>query len=136
MKLVREFKEFINKGNVLDLAVGIIIGGAFKSIVSSFVEDILMPLISLILGNVNITALKVVLRQGTEEVPELALRYGLFIQGVIDFLIIAVVIFFIVKLVNRARRKKEEPTEEPPAEPDLTKEELLLTEIRDILKEK
>lgn len=136
MKLVREFKEFINKGNVLDLAIGIIIGGAFKSIVSSFVEDILMPFISLVIGNVNITALKVVLRQGTEEVPELALRYGLFIQGVIDFLIIAVVIFFIVKLVNRARRRKEEPTEEPTAKPEPTKEELLLTEIRDILKEK
>lgn len=136
MKLVREFKEFINKGNVLDLAVGIIIGGAFKSIVSSFVEDILMPFISLILGNVNITALKVVLRHGTEETPELALRYGLFIQGVIDFLIIAVVIFFIVKLVNRARRNKDEPKIEPPAEPEPTKEELLLTEIRDILKEK
>lgn len=134
MKLVKEFKEFINKGNVLDLAVGIIIGGAFKSIVSSFVEDILMPFISLILGNINITALKVVLRPSTGEVPELALRYGLFIQGVIDFLIIAVVIFFIIKLVNRARRKKEEPKEEP--EPEPTKEELLLTEIRDILKEK
>jgi len=134
MKLVKEFKEFISKGNVLDLAVGIIIGGAFKSIVSSFVEDILMPFISLVLGNINIAALKVVLRPGTEEMPELALRYGLFIQGVIDFLIIAFVIFMIVKLVNRARRKNEEPAEEPPAEPEPTKEELLLTEIRDLLK--
>ena len=136
MKIVKEFKEFISKGSVLDLAVGIIIGGAFKAIVSSFVADILMPFISLIIGNVNITALKVVLRAASGDTPELALRYGLFIQGVIDFLIIAFVIFMIVKLVNRARRKKEEPQEEPPAEPEPTKEELLLTEIRDLLKEK
>ena len=134
VKIVKEFKEFISKGNVLDLAVGIIIGGAFKSIVSSFVEDILMPFISLILGNINIAALKVVLRQAVGDTPELALRYGLFIQGIIDFLIIAFVIFMIVKLVNKARKKSEAAAEEPPAEPEPTKEEILLTEIRDLLK--
>ena len=106
VKIVKEFKEFISKGNVLDLAVGIIIGGAFKSIVSSFVEDILMPFISLILGNINIAALKVVLRQAVGDTPELALRYGLFIQGIIDFLIIAFVIFMIVKLVNKSQEEE------------------------------
>jgi large conductance mechanosensitive channel len=136
MKIVKEFKEFISKGSVLDLAVGIIIGGAFKAIVTSFVQDILMPFISLIIGRVNITALKVVLREASGDTPELALNYGLFIQGVIDFIIIAFVIFMIVKLVNKARRKKEEAPEEPAAEPEPTKEELLLTEIRDLLKEK
>ncbi len=136
MKIVKEFKEFISKGSVLDLAVGIIIGGAFKAIVTSFVQDILMPFISLVIGNINIAALKVVLKEASGDTPELALNYGLFIQGVIDFIIIAFVIFMIVKLVNRARRKKEEPQEEPPQEPEPTKEELLLTEIRDLLKEK
>ncbi|MBT3319551.1 MAG: large-conductance mechanosensitive channel protein MscL [Clostridia bacterium] len=131
--MVKEFKEFISKGNVMDLAVGIIIGAAFKAIISSFVADILMPFISLILGNINISALKVVLRPAFGDVPELALRYGLFIQSAIDFIIIAFVIFMFIKLVNRMKRKKEE-TEEPPAPPEPTKEELLLTEIRDLLK--
>ena len=96
-----------------------------------------MPFISLIIGNINISALKVVLRQATDTTEELAFRYGLFIQGVIDFLIVAFVVFMIVKLVNKARRKKEEPVPvEPPKEPAPTKEELLLIEIRDLLKEK
>jgi len=132
MKIVKEFKEFISKGNVLDLAVGIIIGSAFKAIISSFVADILMPFISLILGNVNITALKAVLRPAAGDAPELALRYGLFIQSAIDFILIAFVIFMFIKLVNRMKRKKEE--EQEPAPPDPTNEEVLLTEIRDLLK--
>ena len=131
MKIVKEFKEFISKGNVMDLAVGIIIGAAFKAIISSFVADILMPFISLIIGNVNISALKVVLRPAEADAPELALSYGLFIQSAIDFVIIAFVIFMFIKLVNRMKRKKEE---EPLAPPAPTNEEVLLTQIRDLLK--
>ncbi len=131
MKIVKEFKEFVSKGNVIDLAVGIIIGAAFKAIVSSFVEDILMPFISLILGNIDISALKAVLRPAVGDAPELAVRYGMFIQSALDFIIIAVVIFLFVKAVNAMKRKKEEAAE---VVPEPTKEEILLTEIRDLLK--
>ena len=131
--LFSEFKAFITKGNVFALAIGIIIGGAFKAIITSFVADVLMPFISLILGNTNIAALKIVLEEATEEVPELAIRYGLFIQAAIDFIIIAVVIFLIVRVLNNVQKKAEEKPTEPLAP---TKEEVLLTEIRDLLKEK
>jgi len=130
-KFFGEFKTFISKGNVFDLAVGIIIGGAFGKIVSSFVADILMPFISLILGNVDVAGLRVVLRQASTGVEELAIRYGLFIQAFIDFIIIAFVLFMLVKAMNKLKKKEEEKPA-PPPEP--SKEEQLLTEIRDLLK--
>lgn len=118
---MKEFKEFINKGNVMDMAVGVIIAGAFGKIITALVENILMPLIGMILGGVNFADLKVVV--GTAE-----LKYGLFIQAIIDFLIIAFVIFVLVKNINKM--KKEEPEEEPETPADIA----LLTEIRDLLK--
>ncbi|MHB1314219.1 MAG: large-conductance mechanosensitive channel protein MscL [Christensenellales bacterium] len=119
--MFKEFKQFITKGNVLDLAVAVIIGGAVGKIVSSLVNDIIMPLIGLILGGINFSALSATI--GGAEV-----KYGLFIQATIDFLIIAFCIFIIIKLIRRPKK------EEPAAPPALTKEEVLLTEIRDLLK--
>jgi len=135
MSMVSEFKEFIAKGNVMDLAVGVIIGGAFGKIVTSFVEDIVMPPIGLILGGVNLDNLAIVLKAASvdaagKEVPAVAIKYGSFLGGVINFLIIAFVIFMMVKAVNKLR-KPEPVVEEVPAGP--TQEELL-TEIRDLLK--
>ncbi len=135
MSTVSEFKEFIAKGNVMDLAVGVIIGGAFGKIVTSFVEDIVMPPIGLILGGVNLDNLAIVLKAASvdaagKEVPAVAIKYGSFLGGVINFLIIAFVIFMMVKAVNKLR-KPEPVVEEVPAGP--TQEELL-TEIRDLLK--
>lgn len=144
MKIVKEFKEFIMKGNVLDLAVAVIIATAFKAIVTSFVKDVLMPPIGLLLGGTDFSDLKIVLREGSDAVlngeqvvspavNEVALNYGLFINTVIDFLIIGFAIFWIVKTYNKTKKKKEEAPAAPPAP---SKEEVLLTEIRDILKEK
>jgi large conductance mechanosensitive channel len=123
-----EFKEFINKGNVMDLAVGVIIGGAFGKIVSSLVDDMISPIIGKVLGGVDLNAMKVVLGNKMEgdKVVEVALKYGAFIQSVIDFLIIAFVIFLIVKAYNRFRAAAPPP---PP-----TPSESLLAEIRDLLK--
>lgn len=138
MALREELKEFMLRGNVIDMAVGIVIGGAFGKIVTSFVNDILMPPISMLLGNTNFTDLKIVLKEAVmsgEEVisPAITWNYGNFFQVLIDFLIIGVSIFFVIKGINTLRKKKEEePTPEPIAEP--TKEEKLLTEIRDLLK--
>lgn len=132
MGLWNEFKEFIQRGNVIDLAVGVIIGGGFGKIVTSLVNDILMPPIGLVLGNVNFKDLKIVLG-GTKEAP-ISLNYGNFIQTILDFLIIAFTIFLVVKAVNKMKRKQAEEASKAPPEP--TKEELLLTEIRDLLKEK
>ena len=118
---MKEFKEFINQGNVMDMAVGVIIAGAFGKIITALVENILMPLIGMILGGINFEDLAVTV--GSAE-----LQYGLFIQAIIDFLIIAFVIFVIVKNINKM--KKEEPAEEPETPADIA----LLTEIRDLLK--
>lgn len=127
---MKGFKEFISKGNVVDLAVGVIIGGAFGKIVSSLVNDLLMPLVGLILGKVNFSELKIVIGEGD---PESAIYYGRFIQNIVDFLIIALCIYFIVRAITKFRAKKEEPAvEETPAEP--SEEVVLLTEIRDLLK--
>ena len=128
-----EFKEFISRGNVIDLAVGVIIGGAFTSIVNSLVKDIIMPFIGWIFGGIDFTSLKYVITPGTEEIPEAAIYYGNFIQNVVNFLLVAVVIFMMIRLINKFRRKKEEAPKAPPAP---SKEEVLLTEIRDLLKEK
>jgi large conductance mechanosensitive channel len=132
MKMLDEFKAFAMKGNVLDMAVGIIIGGAFGKIISSVVGDIIMPPIGLLLGGVNFTDLKIVLKAATDTLPAVTMNYGNFIQVTIDFLIIAFVIFMLIKAMNAA--KKKEAAAPPPAPPAPSKEEMLLTEIRDLLK--
>ena len=131
MKIFDEFKAFAMKGNVTDMAVGIIIGAAFGKIVSSIVNDIIMPPIGLILGGVNFTDLKVVMKAATENTPAVAWNYGNFIQVTIDFLIVAFAVFILIKAINAAK-KKEEAT--PPSPPAPTKDQLLLSEIRDLLK--
>lgn len=126
--MFKEFKEFISKGNVLDLAVGVIVGGAFGKIVTSLVDDIIMPIIGLIIGGIDFSGLSL-------KIGEATVKYGMFIQNVVNFLIIAFSIFLVVKAVNKMRRIKPEK-EEAPAEPQKTNEEILLTEIRDLLKNK
>ncbi len=130
---VQEFKEFALKGNVVDMAVGVIIGGAFGKIVSSLVNDIIMPPIGVLTGGVDFKDLKTVLVEATEEAEAVTLNWGMFVQNVIDFLIIALSIFCIIKMMTKLSKKKEEPAPAP-AEPEPTKEEVLLTEIRDLLK--
>ena len=131
MKIVDEFKAFAIKGNMIDMAVGIVIGAAFGKIVSSIVNDILMPPIGLLLGGVNFTDLKVVMKAATETIPAVTWNYGSFIQALVDFLIIAFAIFMLIKGIN-SMKKKEEAAPAPPPAP--SKEETLLTEIRDLLK--
>ncbi len=132
MKMLDEFKAFAMKGNVVDMAVGIIIGGAFGKIISSVVGDIIMPPIGLLLGGVNFTDLKIVMKAATDTLPAVTMNYGNFIQVTIDFLIIAFVIFMLIKAMNAA--KKKEAAAPPPAPPAPSKEEMLLAEIRDLLK--
>lgn len=129
--MLKEFKQFIMKGNILDLAVAVIIGAAFKTIVTSFVNDILMPPIGMALGGVDFTDLKFILIASSEGVDAVSINYGVFIQTIIDFLIIAFVIFMVIKGYNSMQKKKEEAPSEPPAP---SNEELLLGEIRDLLK--
>ena len=126
---IKEFKDFAMKGNVVDMAVGVIIGGAFGKIVTSLVNDVIMPVVGLIVGGVDFTNLKWVFAEATEDAPEAALMYGQFIQNVVDFLIIAFCIFLMVKGINKF---KKAPEPEAPAGPSA--EEKLLTEIRDLLK--
>lgn len=128
--MLKEFKKFAMRGNVFDLAIGVVIGGAFGKIVSSLVNDIIMPIIGLIIGGINFTHLKIVIGKNGD--AELAITYGAFIQTVVDFLIISFSIFLIVKAINSFKRKEEEKEEAPSP----SKEEILLTEIRDILKDK
>ena len=138
-KFLQDFKDFAMKGNVIDLAVGVIIGGAFGKIVSSLVDDIIMPCMSLIIGGDGYKNLKYVVKAGqkaTESaagIQEVAINYGIFIQNIVDFFIIAFSIFVALRVIMKFK-KKEAEAPAAPAEP--TKEELLLTEIRDILKEK
>lgn len=131
MGMVKEFKEFAMRGNVVDLAVGIVIGAAFGKIVSSLVADVLMPPIGLALGNMDFSDLAITLRGATDNREAVLLSYGKFLNTVLDFLIVAAAIFAVVKGINRLKREK-------PVEPDvpapLSKQELLLTEIRDLLK--
>ena len=131
MKLVDEFKAFVMRGNVVDMAVGVIIGGAFGKIVTSLVNDIFMPIIGMVLGNVDFTSLEIKLGEPVEGAQQAAIRYGMFIQEIVNFLIIALCIFMVIKLINKVQKKKEE---EPAPAPEPTKEEVLLTEIRDALK--
>lgn len=136
-KFLSDFKEFAMRGNVVDMAVGVVIGAAFGKIVSSLVDDLIMPLVGVATGGMNFTDYKWVIQhavmQGTEIIkPEVTLNWGSWVQTVVDFLIVAFCIFVMIKFINQMRRKKEEPAPAP-AEP--TKEEALLTEIRDLLKE-
>ncbi|MBR5687946.1 MAG: large-conductance mechanosensitive channel protein MscL [Prevotella sp.] len=126
MGFIKEFKEFAMKGNVMDMAVGVIIGGAFGKIVSSLVDDVLMPVIGMITGGVDFTSL-------TAKVGDATVNYGTFIQNIIDFLIIAFCIFLMIKGMNKLTKKKEE---EPAPDPEPSNEEKLLGEIRDLLKNK
>lgn len=135
MSFAKEFKEFAVRGNVVDMAVGIIIGGAFGKIVSSLVADIIMPPIGLAIGGVDFSDLAVTLKAETEEAPAVLLRYGEFLQLSLNFLIVAFAVFLLVKGINYLRRKEAEAPA-PAAPPAPTKEELLLTEIRDLLKAK
>lgn len=133
MGIGKEFKEFAMRGNVIDLAIGIVIGGAFGKIVASLVNDVLMPPIGLLLGGVDFSKLLIPLRYAADGTVEVALRYGVFINVVIEFIIIAFAIFMMVKGINKMKRKEEA---KPAAPPGPTKEEKLLTEIRDLLKKK
>lgn len=151
MGFIKDFKAFAMKGNVVDMAVGVIIGGAFGKIVTSVVNDIIMPPIGLLVGGVNFKDLKLILQEGQEEVlnevgevitpavAEVTLNYGNFLQQTFDFLIIAFSIFFMIKVITKLTEKKKEDTPAPAAPapaPEPSAEEKLLTEIRDLLKEK
>jgi len=133
MGMISEFKAFAVRGNVIDMAVGIIIGAAFGKIVSSFVGDVVMPPLGIIIGGVDFSDLAVVLKPAVGEIPAVTLSYGRFIQTVVDFVIVAFAIFVGVKAINSLKRKEAEAPSAPPAP---SKEELLLTEIRDLLKER
>lgn len=132
-KFISEFKEFISRGNVIDLAVGVIIGSAFTAIVTSLVNDIVMPVVGWLFGGLNFTKLKYVITPAAGETAEAAIYYGNFIQCVVNFLLIAFVIFLVIKFINRFHRKKknEDETEKAPVVSD---EVQLLREIRDLLK--
>lgn len=134
MKLVHEFKAFAMKGNVVDMAVGIIIGTAFGKIIASMVSDVIMPPLGLLIGGVNFTDLKIVMKAAVGENPAVTLNYGNFLQVVFDFLIVAFVVFMMIKAMNSAKKKEEAKPAAPAAPPAPSKEESLLTEIRDLLK--
>lgn len=133
-----EFKEFIARGNVMDMAVGVIIGGAFGKISTSLVNDIIMPLISMLTGGIDFSAWKWVLKAAVGETPEVAVNFGVFLATVLDFIIIAFAVFCMIRAINSLHRKKEEAPAEPEPEPvpEPSAEEVLLAEIRDLLKEK
>lgn len=139
-KFMEEFKAFAMRGNVLDMAIGVVIGGAFGKITTSLVNDIIMPIISLITGGIDFSQWKWVLKQavldaaGEVATPEIAINFGSLIAVVLDFIIIAFVIFCMIKGINKLHHKEEAPAEEP-APPEPSAEEKLLTEIRDLLKE-
>ena len=138
-KFFEEFKAFAMRGNVLDMAVGVIIGGAFGKIVSSVVDDIIMPPIGWLIGGVNFSDLKVTLPSvemiGGEKLQAATINYGNFLQTTLDFLIVAFCVFMLIKVVNKVTAKKEEKPAETPKAPEPTQEEKLLAEIRDLLKE-
>lgn len=131
--MIQEFKKFAMRGNVVDMAVGIIMGAAFGKIVSSFVGDVIMPPIGLLIGGVDFSNLAITIKGAVGETAAVTINYGKFIQNVFDFLIIAIAIFIAVKAMNTMMKKEAEAPVQPPAP---TKEEMLLTEIRDILKQK
>ena len=131
MSLVKEFKEFAVRGNVIDMAVGIIIGGAFGKIISSFVADVVMPPIGALLGGVDFAKLSLTVKEATETAEAVKINYGAFLNTIIDFIIIAFVIFMVIKAMNKMKKKEEEKPAAPPAP---SKQEVLLAEIRDLLK--
>ena len=140
MSFFKEFKEFAMRGNVIDMAVGVVIGAAFGKIISSLVDDIIMPLVGVVTGGMNFTDYKWVIQKAvvdsqTQEVltPEVTMKWGSWVQTLVDFIIVAFCIFVAIKAINQLKRKKEEA---PAPAPAPTKEEVLLTEIRDLLKEK
>ena len=147
-KFFEEFKAFAMRGNVVDMAVGVVIGGAFGKISTSIVNDVIMPVVSMITGGIDFTAWKLVLKEAVmemgadgvlvEKVPEVAIKFGSTIAVIVDFIIVAFAVFCMIKFLNNLHRKKEEPAPEPeaPAEPEPSSEEKLLMEIRDLLKEK
>lgn len=137
MSMIQELKAFMMRGNVVDMAVGVIVGGAFGQIVNSFVNDVIMPPIGVLLNGVNFTDLKFTIKEATVDaagkaLPAVTLNYGNFVQMVINFIIISTVIFFAIKAMNTLQKKS---AEEPAAPAAPTKEEILLTEIRDLLKQ-
>lgn len=140
MSFIKDFKDFAMKGNVIDMAVGVIIGGAFGAIVSSLVNDIIMPVVSILTGGDGLKNLKYVIvhakdaSEGVAAVEEVAINYGMFIQNIVDFLIIALSIFVVLRVIMKFKRKKQAEETAAPA-PEPSKEEMLLTEIRDILKQ-
>ena len=133
MSMMKEFKQFAMRGNVMDMAIGIIIGAAFGKIVSSIVGDVIMPPIGMLLGGVDFSSLAITLKEGAEGVEPVLLKYGVFLNTVIDFVIIAFAIFIVVKGINSMKKKEEE---KPAAPPPPSKEEVLLAEIRDELRKK
>ncbi len=133
MGMIKEFKEFAIKGNVVDMAVGIIIGAAFGKIISSFVKDVIMPPIGVAIGGVDFSDLTYIIKEASGDAAAVAISYGVFIQSLLDFIIIAFAIFLVIKLINASKKKEEEAPEE---EPKPSNEEILLMEIRDLLKNK
>jgi large conductance mechanosensitive channel len=131
MSMIQEFKSFAMRGNVADMAVGIIIGGAFGKIVSSLVSDVIMPPIGILIGGVDFSHLGITLRAATADAPAVILKYGLFVNSIIDFLIVAFAIFLMIRALNSLKKKEVEAPAAPPAPP---KQEVLLEEIRDLLK--
>lgn len=131
MGLISEFKDFAMRGNVLDMAIGVVMGGAFGKIVSSFTNDVLMPPIGMLTGGIDFSDKAVILKEAAGDAAAVTLNYGVFLNVVLDFLIIAFAIFMVVKAMNAAQRKKAEA---PPAPPEPSKEQILLTEIRDALR--
>ena len=134
MSFISEFKEFAMRGNVIDMAVGVVIGGAFGKIVSSLVGDIIMPVVGVITGGVNFTDLKLTLKEAVDSAPAVTINYGSFIQTMVDFLIIAFCIFCVIKALNTLKNKLPKEEEAAPAEPETPVDIALLTEIRDFLK--
>lgn len=132
MSFIQEFKEFAMKGNVIDMAVGVVIGGAFGKIVTSLVSDIMMPVLGLLTGGMNFTDLKIVLKEAVGQTPAVTINYGSFIQVTVDFIIIAFCIFYAIKAINKLKKPAPAPEPAAPAEP--SEEIKLLTEIRDLLK--
>ena len=133
MSMMKEFRDFAMRGNVVDMAVGIVIGAAFGKIVSSFVNDVLMPPLGIAVGGVKFTDLATTLKEASGDVAAVTLNYGMFIQSVVDFVIIAFAIFMVIKAMNTLKRKQVEAPAAPPAPP---RQEVLLEEIRDLLKKR
>ncbi len=133
MGLVQEFKEFAIKGNVVDMAVGIVIGAAFGKIVSSFVADVIMPPIGVLIGGIDFSSLALTIKEASGTAPAVVISYGKFIQTAVDFTIIALAVFIVIKGINSLKRKKEAV---PEPSPKLSAQEALLVEIRDLLKNK